>query len=45
MCIDYHSFNHQTRLNVFLILHIADLLDQLGKATMFSSIDLSHAYH
>ena len=45
MCIDYRSLNHQTRLNVFPMLRIADLFDQLGKATVFSSIDLSHAYH
>ena len=45
MCIDYCSLNHQTRLDVFLIPRFADLFDQLGKATVFNSIDLSHAYH
>ena len=45
MCIDYHSLNCQTRLDVFPIPHVADLFDRLGKATIFSSIDLSHAYH
>ena len=45
MCIDYRSLNHQTRLDVFPIPRVADLFDQLGKATIFSSIDLSHAYH
>ena len=45
MCIDYHSLNRQTKLDVFLIPRVADLLDGLGKATVFSSIDLSHAYH
>ena len=45
MCIDYHSLNHQTRLNVFPIPRVADLFDRLGRATVFSSIDLSHAYH
>ena len=33
------------KLNVFLIPHFADLFDHLGKTTVFSSIDLSHAYH
>ena len=33
------------KLDVFPIPHIADLFDRLGKATVFSSIDLSHAYH
>ena len=45
MCIDYRSLNRQTRLNVFPIPRVADLFDQLGKATILSSIDLSHAYH
>ena len=44
MCIDYHSLNHQTKLNVFPIPRVADLFNWLGKATVFSSIDLSHAY-
>ena len=33
------------KLDVFPITHIADLFDHLGKATVVSSIDLSHAYH
>ena len=45
MCIDYRSLNRQTRLDVFPIPHVADLFDRLGKATVFSSIYLSHAYH
>ena len=45
MCIDYHSLNHLTKLDVFPIPRIADLFDHLGKATVFSSINLSHAYH
>ena len=45
MCIDYRSFNRQTKLDVFPIPRVADLFDRLGKATVFSSIDLSHAYH
>ena len=30
---------------MFPIPRIADLFDHLGKATVFSSISLSHAYH
>ena len=45
MCINYRSLNHWTKLNVFPIPLIADLFDHLGKATVFSSIYLSHAYH
>ena len=30
---------------MFPILRIANLFDHLGKATVFSLIELSHAYH
>ena len=45
MCIDFRSLNKQTKLDVFPIPRIADLLDKLGRATVFSSIDLATAYH
>ena len=45
MRIGYRSLKQQTKLDVFRIPHVADLFDRLGKATVFSSIDLSHAYH
>ena len=45
MSIDYCSLNHQTRLDVFPIACVADLFDRLGAATVFSSINQSHAYN
>ena len=45
MCIDFCMLNHQTKLDVFLIPRIQDILDQLGQATVFLSIDLANAYH
>ena len=45
ICINYHSLNHQTRLDVFPIPCVANLFNQLCKAIVFSSINLSHAYH
>ena len=45
MCVDFCSLNKQTRLNMFPILCIHNLLDKLGKARIFSAIDLSSAYH
>ena len=45
MCIDYHALNRQTKLDVFPIPRIADLLDRLGCARFFSSVDLATAYH
>ena len=41
----FFSLNHKIRLNVFTIACVADLFNQLGKATVFSSLDLSHTYH
>ena len=45
MCIDYHALNRQTKLDVFPIPRIADLLNRLGHACYFSSVDLATAYH
>ena len=45
MCIDYHALNRQTKLDVFPIPRIADLLDHLGHAHFFSSVDLATADH
>ena len=45
MCIDYQALNRQTKLDVFPIPRIADLLDPLGRARFFSSVDLATAYH
>ena len=45
MCIDYRALNHQTKLDVFPIPRIADLLDHLGHAPFFLSVDLAIAYH
>ena len=45
MCVDFRSLNKQTRLDMFLIPRIHNLLDKLGKARIFSAVDLSSAYH
>ena len=45
MCINYHALNCQTKLDVFPIPCIADLLDCLGHACSFLSVDLANAYH
>ena len=44
MCVDFRALNSNTRLDIFFLPHISDLLDWLGCATVFSSIDLAHAY-
>ena len=45
MCVDFRGLNKQTRLDMFPIKRIHDLLDKLGKARIFSAIDLSSDYH
>ena len=45
MCVDFRSLNKQTRLDMFPIPRIYDLLNKLGKARIFSAVDLSSAYH
>ena len=41
----FSSLNANTKLDVFLLPHIGDFLDKLGKAKYFISIDLAMAYH
>ena len=45
MCIDYRALNRQTKLDIFPIPRIADLLDRSGHARFFWSVDLATAYH
>jgi len=44
MCIDFRSLNANTKPDVFPLPRISDLLDKLGSARIFSSIDLASAY-
>ena len=43
--IDFHAVNANTKLDIIPLPHIAALLDKLGKAKYFSSIDLATDYH
>ena len=44
MFIDFRSLNANTKADVFPLPRISDLLDRLGNARIFSSIDLGSAY-
>jgi len=43
-CIDYRSLNSVTKTDTFLLPRIDDLLDQLGNAKYFSTLDLAAGY-
>ena len=44
MCVDFRALDSNTQLDIFFLPRISDLLDWLGRATVFSSINLAHAY-
>ena len=44
MCVDFLALNSNTQLDIFPLPCTSDLLDRLGHATVFSSIDLAHTY-
>ena len=43
-CVDYRKLNSVTKPDVFPILRIDDMLDQLGKSKYFSTLDLASGY-
>lgn len=45
MCVDYYALNSVTVRDRFPLLTIDELLDDLGKASWFSKLDLKQGFH
>lgn len=43
--IDFRKLNEMTVNNIFPLPNISEILDQLGKASYFSTLDLAHGYY
>src|SRR6202040_4022781 len=45
LCVDFHRLNKMMKKDRYPLPLITDLLDSLGKAWIYTKIDLQHAYH
>ena len=43
-CVDYRNLNSVTKDDIFPLPHIDNLLDQLGLAKYFTTLDLASGY-
>jgi len=45
LCVDFHSLNHISKKDHYLLPLISNILSSPHKAWVYSKIDLCHAYH
>lgn len=45
LCVDYHGLNQVTKKNKAPLPLISEILDRLGRAKVFTKLDLKDAYH
>ena len=45
LCVDFQGLNEITKKNQYPLLFISDLFTTAGKARIYTTIDLQHAYH
>jgi hypothetical protein len=45
LCVDYRGLNAITKKNRYLLPLISETLDRLGRATVFSALDLKDTYY
>uniref|UniRef100_A0A1X7VYS9 Reverse transcriptase domain-containing protein n=1 Tax=Amphimedon queenslandica TaxID=400682 RepID=A0A1X7VYS9_AMPQE len=44
LCVDYRKLNAQTEIDAYPMLRIDDILDQIGQANYFTTLDLARGY-
>ena len=44
ICVDYRKLNGETEIDAYPMPRIDDILDQVGQATYFTTLDLAHGY-
>ena len=45
LCVNFHGLNKISKKDCYLLPFISDLLSTAGKACIYTTIDLRHAYH
>ena len=44
MCVDYRKLNQVTKVDVYPLPYIEDVLNRLGKSTVFTTMDVASGF-